>query len=65
MATAIFLTKITGETKTVIAQAVRDILEDPDFGRALSKQAEARLRKAKTSKQKTVSFAEIKRAHHL
>lgn len=63
MATAISSKKITGEVKAVIAQAVRDVLEDPDFGRVLSKQAEARLRKARGSRQKTVSFAGIKRAY--
>ncbi|MCR4322525.1 MAG: hypothetical protein NUV61_00355 [Candidatus Azambacteria bacterium] len=63
MATAIFSKKMSGEAKAVIAQVVRDVLEDPDFGRVLSGRAEARLRKAKGSKQKTVPFAAIKRTY--
>lgn len=53
----------TGEVKSLIVRAVYEALNDPDLGLELSEKAKQRLRKARYSKSKGVSFAEIKKRY--
>lgn len=55
--------KITKEMKTFIVQAICEILSDPDFGLELNEKVKKRLRQALVSKQKTISFLEIKKRY--
>lgn len=50
------------KTKAFIAETVREILEDPDFGLELSESVEKRLSRSRLSK-KRVSLSEIKRKY--
>lgn len=56
---------MTAEVRAFIARAAVEVLNDPDFGLELSKEAKKRLRKAKTQspRQKTVLFSEIKKKY--
>ena len=51
------------EVKTLITRAVQEVLYDPDFGLELSERAKKRLSEARTSKQKSIPFSEIKRKY--
>lgn len=63
MSTIALPRKLNGEVKSWVIQAVQDILNDPDFGLELTKQAKARLQKAKRV-QKTIPFSEIKNKYY-
>ena len=63
MATATISKKITKEMKTFIIQAIYEIISDPDFGLELNEKAKKRIRQALASKQKTISFSEIKKKY--
>ena len=54
--------KLEMATRTLIAETVREILEDPDFGLELSERAKRRLSQSRHSK-KTVPLSEIKRKY--
>lgn len=43
---------------------LREVIDDPDFGLELTEKAKKRLRKAKSSKRKGVSFSEIKKRYY-
>ena len=64
MATITILKELNKEVKTFIVQAVNEVLNDPDFGLELSEKAKKRLSQASISKQKTVSFSEIKKKYY-
>lgn len=50
--------------KLLIAEAVQEVLDDPDFEMELSEEAKNRLRRAsKTPRRSTAKLAEIKRRH--
>lgn len=51
------------EVKSLVLQAVGDILSDPDLGLELSKKAKSRLRQSLKSKN-NVPFSEIKRRYY-
>ena len=51
------------EVKTLITRAVQEVLYDPDFGLELSERAKKRLSEARMSRQKGISFSEIKRKY--
>ncbi len=55
--------KLEPNTKAFIAEAIRDIVSDPDFGLELTEEAQKRLAKARTSRGKTVSLSEIKKKY--
>ena len=63
MATITIPRKLNKEVKTFIVQAIYEILNDPDFGLELSEKAKKRLRQSLISKQKTISFSEIKKRY--
>ena len=52
------------ELKPFIVQTISEVLNDPDFGLELSGRAQARLRQARESSGKTISFNDIKRKYH-
>jgi hypothetical protein len=52
--------KATPAVRSIIVQAVQEVLGDPDFGLELSARAKRRLQQERTRKQKTVPFSEIK-----
>ena len=56
--------KIPGAIRGLIAQAMQDVLSDPDFKLELTALAKKRLLKEQTDKSKRVSFAEIKKRHY-
>lgn len=47
-----------------VLTVLREVIDDPDFGLELTEKAKKRLRKAKSSKQKSVSFSEIKKKYY-
>lgn len=55
--------KLNKEIKTFIVQTVNEVLNDPDLGLELSEKVKKRLRQANVSKQKTVSFSDIKKKY--
>ena len=63
MATITIPRKLNKEVKTFIVKAIYEILNDPDFGLELSEKAKKRLRQSLISKQKTISFSEIKKRY--
>lgn len=62
MSTATLPRRVEGETKSLIMQAVNEILSDPDFGLELTKEAKARLKKFARDR-KTIPFSEIKKKY--
>lgn len=56
--------KLEVDTKAFIAQAVKDIISDPDFGLELSKKAEKRLRQVEAKRGKTSSLSDIKKKYY-
>lgn len=64
MPTTTISKKLTPQIKTFILRAIHEILSDPDFGLELSEKAKKRLRQAASSKQKTISFSEIKKKYY-
>ena len=56
--------KTKNEIKTLVIQAVQEILSDPDFGLKLSEKAKKRLLQANTSKGKTAPLSEIKKKYY-
>lgn len=60
MNTSVPVKKLSSEVKTFIIRAVYEVLNDPDFGLELSEWTKKRLRKARVSKRKGISFSEIK-----
>lgn len=56
--------KIEISTKTFIVQAIKDIMDDPDFGLELTKKTEKRLKQARTGKEKTTPLFEIKEKYY-
>ena len=63
MALATLPKNLKREVKSLVLQAVGDILNDPDLGLELTKKAKSRLRQSLKSK-KAVSFSEIKRKYY-
>ena len=57
------ISKKISEVKVLVSQAVRDVLEDPDFKLELSDEAKKRLRRASAVGRKNASLAEIKRKY--
>ena len=51
------------EVKVFVSQAVRDVLEDPDFNLELSGEAKKRLRRVSAARKRNISLADIKRKH--
>ena len=51
------------EVKVFVSQAVRDVLEDPDFNLELSGEAKKRLRRVSAARKGNISIADIKRKH--
>ncbi len=64
MATITIPKKITPQIKGFIIRTIYEILNDPDFGLELSAKAKKRLGRASAQKQKTISFAEIKKRYY-
>lgn len=56
--------KLEPHTRTFIVEAIKDIMNDPDFGFELSERAKRRLTMAKTIKEKGKSFSEVKKKYH-
>lgn len=63
MSSTATLKKLPGEVKSLIAQAVIDVLNDPDFGLALTEKAKKRLRDASLSGKKMLPLSMIKRKY--
>ena len=55
--------RLDSEFRALIARAIAEVLTDPDFGLELSEEAKKRLRRALTSRTKTISFSEIKKRY--
>lgn len=55
--------ELAPQAKAFIAQAIRDIMSDPDFGLELTSGAKKRLARARASKRR-VSLAEIKERYY-
>lgn len=56
--------KLETKTRAFIAQAIKDIISDPDFGLELTKKAQHRLKQARAFKGKTISLQEIKKKYY-
>ena len=52
------------ELRSFIADAIREILDDPDFGLELSDRARERLDRAPAHKDKTISSSTIKEKYY-
>ena len=63
MAIDILPKNLKREVKSIVLQAVGDILSDPDLGLELSKKAKNRLSQSLKSRG-AVPFSEIKRKHY-
>lgn len=67
MATKVLLKRSTRRPsfheKVVIAEVVREILDDPDFGLELTDEAKRRLRRAMKDRRPGIPFEEIKRRY--
>lgn len=63
MASTTTLKKLPGEVRGMIAQAVMDVLNDPDFGLALTEKAKKRLRDASLPNKKMIPLSVIKRKY--
>ena len=57
------ISKKISEVKVFVSQAVRDVLEDPDFKLELSEEAKKRLHQASAAGRKNASLGEIKRKY--
>ncbi len=55
--------KLNKEIKFLITRALNEILSDSDLGLELSGKTKKRLHQASVSRQKTVSFSEIKKKY--
>jgi len=64
MATGLREKRVTPATRAFIAQTVRDVLEDPDFGRELTSGAKKRLKEALKDVKKRMPLSEIRRRHY-
>ena len=51
------------DEKIAIAEVVREILDDPDFGLELTNEAKRRLRRAMKDRRPGIPFEEIKRRY--
>jgi len=63
MSPAATLKKLPGEIKSLIAQTVIDVLNDPDFGLELTEKAKKRLRDASLPNKKMIPLSVIKRKY--
>ncbi len=63
MTPAATLKKLPGEIKSLIAQTVIDVLNDPDFGLELTEKAKRRLRDASLPNKKMIPLSVIKRKY--
>jgi hypothetical protein len=59
MATNTQNTKLDTSTKIFLSQAIREIIDDPDFGMELTDQVKNRLSIAKKGNYKTTSLSKI------
>ena len=55
--------KLAAETKAAIVRAVHDVLDDPDFGLALSAVTRKRLQKARTHQGKNIPLSVIRKKY--
>ena len=55
--------KLPGAVKSLIAQTVMDVLNDPDFGLALTEKAKRRLRDASLPNKKMIPLSVIKKKY--
>ena len=55
---------IAPELKVFIAQSIREILDDPDFGLELTEVAKKRLRAARKSKGRGISLADARKKYY-
>ena len=55
--------KTSIKIKALVAQAVSEVLSDPDFGMELTEHAKRRLEKARKQKGKSIPFSEIKKRY--
>ena len=63
MSPAATLKKLPGEIKSLIAQTVIDVLNDPDFGLELTEKTKKRLRDASLPNKKMIPLSVIKRKY--
>ncbi len=56
--------KLEPKAKLFIVEAIREVLEDPDFGLELTAQAKKRLREAFDASKRRVSLSEIRRKYY-
>lgn len=56
--------EINAIIRSEIITALREILDDPDFGLEFTEKAKKRLRQALIAKQKGISFSEIKKKYY-
>ena len=64
MATATKQQNIAPELRAFIAQSIREILDDPDFGLELKEVAKKRLRAARKSKGRGISLADVRKKYY-
>ena len=65
MEKAVFQNKeISALVRKEVAKALREILDDPDFGLELTEYAKKRLHRALKSKGKGMPFSEIKKKYY-
>ncbi len=51
------------KVRVFVVNAIKEVLDDPDFGLELTERAKKRLRQTSRSKRKTISLSEIKRRY--
>ena len=54
---------VSNEIKALIIKTTVEVLNDPDFGLALSEKARSRLRRARLQKSVTIPLSEIKKKY--
>ena len=64
MATATKQQHIASELKAFIAQSIREILDDPDFGLELTERAKKRLRAARKWNGRGISLADVRKKYY-
>lgn len=65
MSKTVFQNKeINAVIRSEIITALREIIDDPDFGLEFTEKAKKRLRKALITKEKGISFSEIKKKYY-
>jgi len=64
MATGLKEKKLAPVTRAFIAGAVRDVLEDPDFGLELTASAKKRLKEACKDAKKQMPLSEIRKRYY-